>query len=60
MKLIELLSVIDEYETVKVYKKGWTVGMYDGKDAIDEEYNDCKVEKVQTCENKNVIVINLL
>ena len=52
MKLIDLLSVIDEYELVEVRDvEGNEIGHYNGKDSIPEEIDDADVVKVETGES---------
>ena len=45
MKLEDILSIIDENTTIKVidYYDGSLLSVYDGRDSIDEELNDCDV-----------------
>lgn len=46
MKLIDLLSVISEYTRVQVWRDNEVVAEYDGKNSIDEKYNDEEVKSV--------------
>lgn len=56
MKLIDLLQVIDENRQVEIFGVDvWEV--YNGKDSIDEKYNDCLVDKITTKDNKILIDI---
>lgn len=44
MKLIELLSLINEHSNVIVIDTSYEiVSGYNGKDSIDNRYNNCKV-----------------
>jgi hypothetical protein len=45
MKLIDLLLLISEYSRIKVfsYYEDEELCYYDGKNSIDEKYNDCEV-----------------
>lgn len=57
MKLINLLEVISENITISIYKDGYMVCNYNGKDSIDEDWNDYEVLKIEVCENKILIDI---
>lgn len=46
MKLIDLLSVIAEDVTVAIWKDNEVVSVYDGKDSIDEHYNNETIKQV--------------
>lgn len=57
MKLINLLEVISENITISIYKDNYMVCNYNGKDSIDEDWNDYEVLKIEVCENKILIDI---
>lgn len=46
MKLIDLLEKIDESSNVMIWEDNEVVSSYDGKNSIDEEYNDREVESI--------------
>lgn len=49
MKLIDLLNVCMEYQTVLLYNEDSDpIGEYNGRDSISPEYNDRTVESVET------------
>ena len=53
MKLIDLLEVMNESETVIVFDYiGDEIARYDGKNSIPEELNDCGVYKIFTDPSK--------
>ena len=61
MKLIDLISIVDENYKVEVYDlNGHKIAEYNGKDGIDEKYNNSEVEKVEVVRFLGVvrIVIN--
>lgn len=47
MKLIDLLSVISDSNYAIIWRDGNVVSTYDGKDSIDERFNDCEVKSVR-------------
>ena len=52
MKLIELLSASDENSNFYVVNSdGYLLTWYDGKNSIDEIYNECEVIKINTFNN---------
>ena len=57
MKLEELLEVINDNAIVEIYKDTELVSVNDGKDSIDEQYNEYIVEDVYASENKVCIEI---
>ena len=59
MQLIDVLSVADENKNLFVLgTDGATLAIYDGKNAIDEQFNGASVESITTENNSIVIVIN--
>ena len=57
-KLIDLLSVIDEEETVLLYNDyDEKLGCYDGKNAISEKYNDAIVHNLSTLPDNSICII---
>lgn len=59
MKLIDLLSVTDEFTNVSVYDRDYDLlSKYDGKNSIDEELNDLPIYKVGTSEDGIVIIVD--
>jgi len=46
MKLIDLLEKIDESSNVMIWEDNEVVSSYDGKNSIDEKYNDREVESI--------------
>lgn len=46
MKLIDLLSLIDDYSEVRVYNSEQVIAVYDGKDSIPSELNNCQIVSV--------------
>jgi hypothetical protein len=50
MKLIDILCVADEYKTLKVIDNDSLkeLDCYEGKNAIDEKWNDCEVILLST------------
>ena len=41
MKLTDLFNILSEHDNIDVYRDGVLVAQYDGKNSIDEIYNDC-------------------
>ena len=58
MKLIDLISVITDNTTVYVWRDGEIISTYDGKDSIDEKYNNEIVLSVYAG-NYNIINIEI-
>ena len=46
MKLIDLLEKIDDSSNVMIWEDNEVVSSYDGKNSIDEKYNDREVESI--------------
>lgn len=58
MKLIDLLQIIEENENIIVANSnGYIVSEYNGRDSIDEKYNECKV--LQLCTFQEYILIHI-
>ena len=57
MKLIDLLSVTNDNNLVLVLRGGLEIARYDGRDSIDEEYNNETVLSVYTSGNALCIEI---
>lgn len=57
MKLIDLLSIIDENMRVRIMRDAEEVAYYDGRDSIPEELNDCRVESLHAW--KEMIVVSI-
>lgn len=58
MKLIDLISVITDNTTVYLWRDGEIISTYDGKDSIDEKYNNEIVLSVYAG-NYNIINIEI-
>jgi len=43
MKLTDLFNILSEHDNIDVYRDNVLVAQYDGKNAIDEIYNDSEV-----------------
>ena len=43
MKLTDLFNILSEHDNIDVYRDGVLVAQYDGKNSIDEVYNNCEV-----------------
>lgn len=43
MKLTDLFNILSEHDNIDVYRDNVLVAQYDGKNSIDEIYNDCEV-----------------
>ena len=43
MKLTDLFNILSEHDNIDVYRDDILVAQYDGKNSIDEIYNDCEV-----------------
>lgn len=57
MKLIDLLSVIDEKEKVVVYNDyAEKVAYYDGKNSISDQYNDSIVYSINTLPDNTICI----
>ena len=60
MKLIDLLSVTSEVTNVNVYNlDGDLLTFYDGKNSIDEEYNDIEVFEINVNNNDLEVIIRI-
>lgn len=47
MKLSDMMNVIDDNVDVEVIdRNGFTLAEYDGRNSIDEKYNDCTVSNI--------------
>ena len=57
MKLIYLLTVTNDNHLVLVLRGGLEIARYDGRDSIDEEYNNETVLSVYTSGNALCIEI---
>ena len=57
MMLMDLLEVIDENKNVDIKLYDEVVTYYDGKNSIDDFYNDFRVLEVTTDSDKIVIEI---
>lgn len=55
MKLTDLFNILSEHDNIDVYRDNVLVAQYDGKNSIDEIYNDCEVVEWDGSE-RNVIV----
>ena len=43
MKLTDLFCILSEHDNIDVYRDSVLVAQYDGKNSIDEIYNDSEV-----------------
>ena len=43
MKLNDLFNILSEHDNIDVYRDGVLVAQYDGKNSIDEIYNNSEV-----------------
>ena len=43
MKLTDLFCILSEHDNIDVYRDNVLVAQYDGKNSIDEIYNDSEV-----------------
>ena len=60
MKLIDLLSITDESTNVNVYDlEGNKVAFYDGKNSIDEEYNEIEVYRISAKSNSLEVTLQI-
>ena len=65
MRLIEIISVIPDYQDVEVHyedpnESRWTLlGVYNGKDSIPTFYNEAWVNRVYAKGNDIIIVVDL-
>ena len=57
MLLMDVLSVLDENKNVDVVLYDEVVTRYDGRDSIDEFYNDYKVSEITTKDGKIIVEI---
>ena len=61
MKLIELLTLINEnYNVIIIDTTYEPVSGYNGKDAIDTKYNNCKVCEIIHASNAIYIMISII
>lgn len=59
MRLIDMLSMVDEYTDVEVLdSSGLSVGRYDGRDSIDDKYNDLQVLHVEVVNETLVLWVD--
>lgn len=60
MKLIDLLSITSEVTNVNVYNlDGDLLTFYDGKNSIDEEYNNIEVFEINVNNNYLEVIIRV-
>lgn len=55
MKLTDLFSILSEHDNIDIYHDNVLVAQYDGRNSIDEIYNDREVVTWDR-KGKNVIV----
>ena len=55
MKLTDLFCILSEHDNIDVYRDNVLVAQYDGKNSIDEIYNDSEVVTWDGS-GKNVVV----
>ena len=55
MKLTDLFCIRSEHDNIDVYRDNVLVAQYDGKNSIDEIYNDCEVASWDGTQ-RNVVV----
>ena len=55
MKLTDLFCILSEHDNIDVYRDNVLVAQYDGKNSIDEIYNDSEVVALDGS-GRNVIV----
>ena len=55
MKLTDLFNILSEHDNIDVYRDSVLVAQYDGKNSIDEIYNDSEVVSWDGSE-RNVVV----
>lgn len=61
MKLIELLSLINEHSNVIVIDTSYEiVSGYNGKDSIDNKYNNYKVREIIHSTNAIYVMISII
>lgn len=59
MKLIDLLSVIDDAKNVSVFNRDCELlSTYDGKNSIDEELNGLPIYKVTTSDDEFIVIVD--
>ena len=46
MKLTDLFNILSEHDNIDIYRDVVLVAQYDGKNSIDEIYNDCEIVKL--------------
>ena len=56
MKLTDLFNILSEHDNIDIYRDDVLVAQYDGKNSIDEIYNDCEVVAWWDGSERNVIV----
>lgn len=58
MKLIDLLSLTNENTNVNVYDlEGNLISLYDGKNSIEEEYNEIEIHNIKV--NNDMLEITI-
>ena len=55
MKLTDLFNILSEHDNIDVYRDHVLVAQYDGKNSIDEIYNDSEVVRWDGS-GRNVVV----
>ena len=55
MKLTDLFNILSEHDNIDIYRDNVLVAQYDGKNSIDEIYNDSEVVSWDGTQ-RNVIV----
>ena len=61
MKLIELLTIINENSNVIIIDTSYeVVSGYNGKDSIDNRYNNCKVCEIIHATNAIYVMISII
>lgn len=59
MTLLDFMCVANENKTVYVYNPDFEmVASYDGKNSIDEEFNDCNVLEISTIANCLLVTVD--
>lgn len=57
MKVIDLLSLLDDFTNVDIWEDDEIVSSYNGKDSIDPKYNDREIESFSAGYYKLDIVV---
>ena len=57
MNVENILKTLNENSRVEIFKNGRAVSMYDGKNSIDECYNNCNVISMEIFGNSLIINI---